>query len=364
MNNIGQIDQNLKVEKTLGKEDIVFYNCLEEPFSVHGLLLPQQDGEPFRRIPQEVAEQAGQDDALLLGHPTKGMVPLSLCTAGGRVRFCTDSPYVAVRVELVEVGKFSHMAFTGSVGMDLYERRDGKECFVKTFVPPVDVTDAYESIIEFLDAGEHELTLNLPLYSGVRRLWIGLAEGSGLWKSRDYTHPLPVVYYGSSITQGGCASRPGNSYQSMISQQLDCDYVNLGFSGSATAQQAIQDYISKLPMKVFVYDYDQNAPSPEFLAKTHQPMFETIRKANPDLPIILCSKPSSSNIDQTEKRKAVIRKTYEDAIAKGDRNVYLIYGSDMMAPVAENWSVDGGHPNDLGFWAMAEAIGEVLKTLL
>lgn len=353
MKKIDEIDQNLKVPTTLDKEDIHFYDCLGEPFTINGVICPENEQDSFRRMPQEVADATNE-----------GAARLNLCTAGGRVRFRTNSPYVAIHVEMLELGKMPHFPFTGSIGLDLYEWRDGREYYVKSFVPPMDIKDGYESIIEFEEdpERERELIVNMPLYTGVRKLYIGLKEGALVETCRPYRYPVPVVYYGSSITQGGCASRPGNSYQSMISQKLNCDYINLGFSGSARAEAAIRRYISGLTMSVFVYDYDHNAPTVDFLKNTHQTMFEEIRAVNPTLPIILVSRPAVYTKDAAE-RFAVVKKTYDDARAKGDDHVYLIDGRKMVEKISENWSVDGVHPTDLGFFAMAETIGAVLKAI-
>lgn len=353
MKRVEELDKNLKVETKLAKEDLVFYDCLDGRFEINGVMVPEAAGEPFRRMPQELADQTSE-----------GVAHLNLCTAGGRVRFKTDSPYVAIHAEMGNLGKMPHFPFTGSIGMDLYERREGKEYYVKTFVPPIDIETGYESIIEFSEARERELTINLPLYSGVNRLFIGLAKDAAIGTCHAYTHPVPVVYYGSSITQGGCASRPGTSYESMISRRLDCDYINLGFSGNAKGEKVMCSYLSSLPMSVFVMDYDHNAPTVEHLENTHQPLYETIRAAQPNLPIVMVSMPESSGREEIETRFQVIRRTYEQAKAKGDTNVYLIDGRTMVADMADSWSVDGCHPNDLGFYAMAKAIGDVLQEIL
>lgn len=354
MTRVEELDQNLKVETTLKREDICFYDCRQEPFSINGVIVPEDNHDCFRRMPQDVADRTNASAARL-----------NLCTAGGRVRFRTNSPFVAIHAEMHEMCKMPHIPFTGSIGMDLYERKDGKELYIKTFVPPMEIEDGYDSIIEFETEPdrERELTINMPLYTGVKKLYIGLQEGADVWKARAYTHETPVVYYGSSITQGGCASRAGNSYQSMICRRLDCDYINLGFSGAARAEEAVRNYISTLKMRVFVYDYDHNAPTVEFLKNTHQTMFQVIRKANPTLPIVLVSRPAVYTQDAAD-RFAVVKKTYDDAVAAGDEHVYLIDGRKMVEAVSESWSVDGIHPNDLGFHAMAVAIGDVLEKIL
>jgi lysophospholipase L1-like esterase len=174
----------------------------------------------------------------------------------------------------------------------------------------------------------------------------------------------PIVFYGSSITQGGCASRPGTTYDSMVCRRLDADYVNLGFSGNARGEEAITSYIKNLPMSVFVYDYDHNAPTVEHLAATHEKMFRAIREANPELPILILQRPVYRQNEEEARRLAILTATYENARASGDKNVYLITGEELMALAEDDGTVDGCHPNDLGFASMAKAVGEILEKVL
>ena len=194
---------------------------------------------------------------------------------------------------------------------------------------------------------------------------IGLSEHAAILECRPYSRAAPVVYYGSSITQGGCASRPGNSYPSMISRKLDCDYINLGFSGSARGEQSMAEYISRLPMSAFVFDYDYNAPDIEHLQKTHQKMYRIIRAANPKLPIVIVSMPDCSGRREVNERFKIIQKTYDDAIRDNDTFVYLIDGRTLMSDMSDgSGTVDGCHPNDLGFYSMAQKIGDVLSQII
>jgi lysophospholipase L1-like esterase len=175
-----------------------------------------------------------------------------------------------------------------------------------------------------------------------------------------------VVYYGSSITQGGCASRPGNAYQAIISRETNVDHVNLGFSGSAKGEPAMAEYIKNLPMSVFVMDYDHNCNNAEHLRETHHTFYRIIREANPDLPIVIVG---SSAILLKEKefaaRREVVIESYRQALAEGDKNVYFIDGRELFA--GDCWdacTVDGTHPNDFGFFRMAMRIGKDVKDAL
>ena len=211
-----------------------------------------------------------------------------------------------------------------------------------------------------------EYTLHFPLYDEVSAVYIALRKGCRLEAPKPYGHKDPVLYYGSSITQGGCASRPGNCYAGMLSILLDTDHINLGFSGNAKGEQAMAEYIGEQKMSVFVCDYDHNAPNAEHLKKTHYPFYRTVRAAQPDLPIIFISAPDMGKEEQYAPRRAVVKETFNRAVAEGDRNVYFIDGSSFASTI-DLWdctSVDGTHPNDLGFYLMAKGIEKVLKPLL
>ena len=349
MSDISLVDSNFRIESHIKETDIRFYDVNQPPFKIYGVF---HDSGKFRRLPANIAKAV-----------SGGVYALHANTAGGRVRFKTDSPYVAIHAKMHGIGKMPHFALTGSAGFDLYVL-ENVERYFKTFVPPFDIQDGYESIIYFGSSKMREVTINFPLYSGVSELYIGLREGAFVGEGQNYRTDQPIVYYGSSITQGGCASRPGNSYENIVSRRLDADYINLGFAGSAKAEPEIAEYISKLDMSVFVYDYDHNAPTIEHLENTHGKMFRFIREAKPDLPIVLMSRPKYRLTDDEKQRFDIIKKTYENAVAAGDTNVYLIDGGTLMALAKDDGTVDDCHPNDLGFASIAKAVGDLLEKIL
>ena len=174
-----------------------------------------------------------------------------------------------------------------------------------------------------------------------------------------------VVYYGSSITQGGCASRPGNCYSHILSRRFDNDFYNMGFSGNAKGEDAIAKYISDMKMDVFVYDYDYNADNPKHLEITHEKMFKTIRKKHPDIPIIILSAPVACTNEEFKLRQDIIRTTYENALKNGDDNVYFIEGNKIFNILGnDSCTVDKRHPNDLGFMCMAHAVGKIMEKFM
>jgi len=348
MKNIAEVDKNFVVETSVEREGLCFFDVEKGPFKICGVF---KENGMFRRIPETVAQTVNE-----------GVYSLHTHCAGGRVRFVTDSPYVVIKAGIVPC-KMGHFALSGSCGFDMYSKVDGKNFYEGTFVPPFDVEDGYESVIDLRGVCEKEFTINFPLYSGVTYLYIGLQEGSVLREAPEYGISTPVVYYGSSITQGGCASKPGSSYESILSRRFDCDYINLGFSGSGRGEDEIVDYIKGLNMSLYVMDYDHNAPTSEHLENTHYRMYERIRAVKPDLPILMLPRPMYYLTEDEERRNEIIYTTYLRAKAQGDNNVYYISGRKLMEKVEDNGTVDNCHPTDSGFFSMACAIGEVFEEI-
>lgn len=345
MKTIADIDKNFKVESKIDKEDIKFYDAESKPFQLYGIY---KEEDRYRRMPEEVAKSVSE-----------GVHFLHANTAGGRIRFVTDSSYIAINAKMSGIVRMSHFALTGIAAFDMYA--DG--VYADTFIPPCDVEDGFECVIDFKDGRRREITLNFPLYSNVDKLYIGLQESAVVEEASPYKNSVPIVYYGSSITQGGCASRPGNCYQNLVTRELNYDYINLGFSGSARAEDGMIDYIKNLDMSLFVYDYDHNAKTPEYLEATHEKMFKAVREAHPDIPIIIMSRPRYTLTDIEKIRLEIIKKTYNNAIEAGDKNVYLITNKELTAFCGKDGTVDGCHPTDYGFRSMANALIDMFRSI-
>ena len=361
MKDLSKIDKNFKIETKIEKQGIRFYSIEESPFKIYGVF--KENGK-YCRMPSEVAKTVSENVGIL-----------NYETSGGRVRFITDSPYVAINITMNAVGKAPHFALTGSAGLDLYVKEDGKDVYRGTFIPDYDLDKGFERIIEFKTQFnsepirmKREITINFPPYSGVNDLYIGLDENSYLKEAPDYKYEKPIVFYGHSITQGGCVTRPGYTYPAIISRRFDCNFINLGFSGSAKGEVEIAEYIAALDMSIFVYDYDNNSPSPEHLRETHERMFKIIREKNPDLPIIIMTATPRLYTNGTVKeRSEIVYKTYENAKNSGDENVYFVNGWDNFDSCADGVlgaAVEGTHLDDLGFTLLAKSVGDVIKKIL
>ena len=349
MPEIGMLDKNLAVMYSLGRDDIEFYDPRKEPFALYGVFF--EDGQ-YRRMPDAAALKVSGGVRELAGY-----------TAGGRVCFATDSDFVAISCLRPGLWLMPHMALAGSGGFDLYVREAGKTVYYGTFMPDPKKREGYDSILSFPVKRMRELILHFPLYCGITSLAVGLEKGAALRAWDGYRIRRPVVFYGSSITEGACASTPGNDYIGRLSRRFGFDYVNLGFSGNAKGESAMMEYIAGLDMSAFVYDYDYNAPSAEHLAATHYMGYRTVRTAHPELPIVMASRP---NYDHPREdggaRRDIIAASYERARAERDTHVYFVDGArEYRTFVADGCTVDGCHPNDLGFFRMAEAFGAVME---
>ncbi len=352
---ITEVDKNFIVENKL-KENVKFYDVREEPFMVYGLY-DMKSGGKFRRIDNPAEEG------------------LHMHTAGGRIRFKTDSDYIALWVKQKNYYDMAHITAIGRSGFDMYVRENEEYRYAASFPPNSDSCSYnaeeirekghYVSVRTFSSKKMRDITLNMPLYNGIDEMYIILNDNANVEKAPDYKYTVPIVFYGSSITQGGCASRPGMCYTNIISRHLDADIINLGFSGSAKGEDSMAHYIANLDMSVFVYDYDHNAPDAEHLKSTHERFFKIIREKHPKLPVIMVSRPKKYLSDEEIRRKHIIFDTYKKAFDSGDRNVYFVDGSEMFGVFGgEEFTVDGAHPTDLGFFRMAEVIGSKIKEVI
>ena len=355
MKNISEIDSNFQTKSAAGG---TFHSVDLPPFVLYGV---QKDADGYYRMPPEIAANVSDS-----------VNTLNRQTAGGLVRFRTNAPKMSLRASgAVCNGIMAHMTALGSAGFDLF----CGEAFIASFPPcsmPLGTDYSAEKVLYLNNAvpdadGFYEMTLYFPLYGAYREISLSIPDGYEFRAPRKaFRNQKPVVFYGSSITQGGCAPTPGMGYTNILSRYLNAYCINLGFSGSAKAEDSMIGYLASLDMEVFVLDYDHNAPNAAHLEATHEKLFAAVRSAHPALPIVILSSiPFYSPDFEQEKRRDIIRKTYENACAAGDENVYFIDGASFFTQVPFDMAtVDGCHPNGLGMYLMAEGVRKVLEPLL
>lgn len=350
---LSQLDKNFQIAQDAGQD--LRYQPVPSPiFQVDGIL-HQPVSDAFCRLPLEKLELFSQELQQLAFH-----------TSGAKVRFCTDSPIIALRATLYNGDDMPHMPRTGSSGFDLYVREEHSNGYQyrKSFMPQTSGETLVEGFWETTGA-PREILINLPLYNGVRSLEIGVVPTAVLLAPKPI-EKKPFVFYGSSITQGGCASRPGNSYSAILSRWFDYDFYNFGFSGNAKGEPAMANLLAEFDASIFFLDYDHNAPTVEHLQKTHEPFFKVLRGAHPQMPVVFITKPDfESNPAENAQRRAIVYATYQNALAAGDKRVWFVDGATLFGKQDRDaCTVDGCHPNDLGFYRMAQTLRPVVEEIL
>ena len=336
-------------------ENIIFYNIKKPPFSIHGLYNPLDEGQ-FRRLPEQVAKACNV-------HIAEG---LYLNTAGGRVRFCTDAEELTVRVTRAPFSQNVRVAPFLEFGIDLYhDTARGSQLISARRLDPIEGKNNLWECSFKLPAGEKALTLYFPCYGNVEEMEIGLPATATLSAHAPYTYTKPILFYGSSITQGCAASRSGKAYSAILSRRFDFDFINLGFAGSCRGEEVLCEHMAGLPIGAFVSDYDHNRSCAERLADNHYRVYEIIREKHPDIPYYMISRPDFYYNEADFNRRAVVMESYLRAWRGGDRNVYFIDGSAFFDhPDKLEYTQDGTHPTDEGFARMAALIGTVFANTL
>ncbi|HVX67043.1 MAG TPA: SGNH/GDSL hydrolase family protein [Bryobacteraceae bacterium] len=329
-------------------------------FEINGLPWLKENRFELIRLPASLKESYRQPVWDLAQDPS-----------GGRIRFTTDSTAVAIRLEYPHPASMRNMHAFGQAGVDLY----ANGVYVSTAVPDSDAAPG--KVTEFVYYNyadkprmEREIVLYLPLYMPVKVRGIGVDPAAHVRPAKGFAVPRPLVFYGTSITQGGCASRPGMSYQAILGRMLNLDFVNLGFSGNGRGEPALASAVASIDAAAYILDFAQNNETVESLQEAYAPFLETIRKKHPDTPVV-CITPIYSSRESApggdarlEGMRAVIRKAAADRIAAGDRNLQLLEGTDLLGPGQGAGLVEGTHPNDLGFEWMAEGLANRVRKVL
>ncbi len=289
---------------------------------------------------------------------------LSKHTAGLCVRFVTDATTIAASWDGAVKLRMNHMALTGSAGLDLYYR-DGRRWKYAATGRPHEEATTQVLVGEWpgrpLPPGEREYLLYLPLYHPTSELKIAVPPESRLAPAppRPAPQAAPIVFYGTSITQGGCASRAGMCHTAILGRWLNRPVINLGFSGSGKGEPEMAELVAEIPAAVFVLEPLPNMTVQQ--VRERLPLWiETLRRAHPRTPIVLVMNPLKSENDEQNRALAEV---FRNARRKGVKQLYLLPARQQLAG-RENGTVDGIHPTDLGFMRMAEAYAPLLRQLL
>lgn len=285
---------------------------------------------------------------------------LSHHSAGMCLRFETEAKSIKIRWTLRNGSlALPHMPATGVSGIDLYMRADnGRWTFVQNGRPTAKSNEASFRVVP-----GRECLLYLPLYNGVESIKIGVPKDKSLSKPIESPgrRNKPIVFYGTSITQGGCASRPGMASTAIVARLLDVPVINLGFSGNGRMEPEMAELLAELDPAVYVLDCLWNM-RPAEVSERVGPFVKKLRAARPNTPILLVEDCSVSNTTPTEKG-TICRRIYEDLKAEGVTGLHFLSNRDMLGADSDG-TVDGCHPNDVGMLRQATVFSKSLATIL
>jgi len=278
-------------------------------------------------------------------------------SAGLAVTFKTNSKAISARWATADPKTKPNMTAIAHKGLDLYIKRDNKWIFAGAGNPTSNSTTA--KIVDNMDNSEKECLLYLPLYDELLSLEIGVLADSYIQPMADPFRGK-VVIYGSSILQGTSASRPGMTYPAIMGRRSGINFINLGLSGSGKMERAVADMVAEIDADAYILDCAPN-PSPKEITERTAYLVKTIREKHPAAPIIMIQSVvrESGNFNQVVRDRVAnqnknFKIEYEKLIAQGLSNLYYIEG-DLLGTDHEG-TIDGVHPNDVGFERMLKVI--------
>lgn len=294
---------------------------------------------------------------------------LARCSSGLAIRFVSDSPEIHARWKLTGASlAMPHMPATGVSGVDLYVRHNGRWRWLGAGRP--EQQENTQALISGLSSEKREYTLYTPLYNGVTSVEIGVRAGSSITPAPARTRNIkPVVFYGSSILQGGCASRPGMAYPSIIGRVLDIPTINLGFSGRGRCEHEVADLLADLDPEVYVIDCMPNM-TPDIIDERIHYLLRLLREKHPRTPVILVEQVPNRSVFAMDRdtrtggaKNQVLARVYKDVRKDWGGLLYYVKGAGLLGSDGEG-TVDGVHATDLGFQRMADALAPVVKRVL
>ena len=356
--NIGELDKNMAAE-IVNRDGMDWYTIDAPGFELNGFYWRKQ-GELLRRIPLEMTVSEELDE-------------LAWNTAGGMLRFKSNAAEIRISVELAHFFKSDTMTALGAAGFDLYVGSGSAKYFVQSgrFDPQ---QNAYTTSLfgPVTEKKMREFTINFPSYSGISHLEIGLSEGAEVLPPTPWYDSRPIVYYGTSIQQGGCASRPGMSACNQMSRLLNRPFLNFGFSGNGKGEPVMAELLAEIENPaMYILEYDANAGS-DGLRATLANFIDILRKKHPEVPILQVSKMygarevwmgtefNDTRLALTDAHLDVLRQRR----AAGDRNIHFLDGMTLYGTDPSECTVDGTHATDLGFYFEAHRMAPVIRNLL
>ncbi len=292
---------------------------------------------------------------------------LSQHSSGMLTRFSSNATKIQVRYTLTGGLAMPHMPATGVSGIDLYaENSKGQLRWVSVVKPTKKEVNA--TIAQGFDPGTRQYTAYLPLYNGIHSLEFGVPEGSTFTPIAPRKN-RPILFYGTSIMHGACASRPGMALPAILGRQLGLPTINLGFSGNGKMDLELAALIGEIDASVYVLDCLPNM-TPDLVTERAEPFVHQLRKIRPDTPILLVEDRTygyawikESARQRHRGSRAALVLAYDKLVSSGIKNLHYMEGANLLGDDNEG-TTDGSHPNDLGFMRQAKLTEPILRKIL
>lgn len=325
----------------------------DHAFEINGLPWFKHNGGHFWRLPYGLKDRV-----------SKALWEKSCNTSGGRIRFSSNTTLLGLLTEYLMDAASPHFNI-GRLGIDLYV--DG--IFWNNVMPQH--SGINEGVFfEFASRKHRQFTIYLPLHHAMDVQKILLDDHAEIASPVPFALEQPVVFYGTSVTQGGSASRAGLSYQAQMSRKLNIDFVNLGFSALGRGDLPVAQAMAEMDAACYVLDFAQNNTDASELQKVYEPFLATIRGVKTKTPVILTT-PITNMAELwndevkngNDAKRQIIKDVYLKYRNQGDDHIYLLEWEKELPCLDGEGSSDGAHPNDIGFMRMSEVIAKYLKSI-
>lgn len=349
-----------KTTKPEPPKKLLWLDAFDRRLALRGLAWMDENraAKQFRRFPDRAEKYA-----------SKAVKELSHCTAGVFLSFFTDSAEISVRMKVANHTPMTHMPSTGMVGAELFFKENNAWHPATTARPAASDTSFEGQLFHSALPKLCEYRLYFPLYKKLEEISLGFVRGSKIEPAPAPKDTKPIFFYGTSITQGGCANTTGSDYVSTLGRALNTEVINFGFSGSGRGEPGMARLIRQIDAEIFVLDFLTNAPEatldevlPEFI--------RLLREKRRETPIVIISGPAFNQILWDPARRAIIdrkrdtaMRTYLKRKDAGDKNIHFIDGSALLPAGLTGTYVDGVHPTSHGFAIMAERLEPQLRAL-
>ncbi len=351
------VAQELPPTKAKAEDGVLWFDARLLPIEGQGW---NQLAAPYDRLPAKAEKTV-----------RPAVWNLSRHSAGLAVRFLSDATTISARWTVTNKRlAMNHMPATSVSGLDLYVRQPSGGWHWLGVGRPKGQTTTQRLVAELSSGSLREFLLYLPLYNGVSSLEIGIPSGSKLAPPPARpAHKKPIVFYGTSIVQGGCASRPGMTHSAILGRKFDWPILNLGFSGNGKMEPELAELLAEIDAAVYVLDCLPNMSADEVKQRT-EPFVRIVRRHRPDAPILLVEERSlaSSAVLPGQRRghatkNGIYRQAWEQMFWEGGQSLHYLEGANLLGEDGEA-TVDSSHPTDLGFLRQAQAMEASLRYCL